>query len=107
MKEEHLLTGPLEPTNRPYALGQDRRRRDVLELQPAVRVRNTSPSCPPTCTAPATTTIRRTSHVHPGPDPQVPRGQGGQCRDGHVWGTGTPKREFLYSDDMADACACT
>ncbi len=37
LREDSLLTGPLEPTNRPYALGQDRWRRDVLELQPAVR----------------------------------------------------------------------
>jgi nucleoside-diphosphate-sugar epimerase len=45
------------------------------------------------------------SHVIPGAAAQVPRGETTR-RQATVtmWGTGTPRREFLYSDDMADAC---
>jgi nucleoside-diphosphate-sugar epimerase len=41
---------------------------------------------------------------HPGAAAQVPRGQAARRATVTVWGTGTPRREFLYSDDMADAC---
>jgi GDP-L-fucose synthase len=55
MKEEHLLTGPMEPTNRPYALAKIA---GVEMCGPTTgsTARGSSCRCPPTCTAPATTT---------------------------------------------------
>ena len=59
IKEEYLLTGPLEPTNRAYASGQDRRNRNVLVLQPPVRHQVSWPRCQPICMDLATISICR------------------------------------------------
>ena len=74
-------------------------------LQPAVRHALVSPPCRRTYTVRATTTTSQTSHVLPAlirKMHEAKRAPGG--RGAPVWGTGTPRREFLYSDDLADAC---
>ena len=104
-RRSYLLTGPLEPTNRPYALAKIAGIEMCWRYNRQYGTQLSWPRCPPTCTARATTTTRTNSHVHPGADAQVPRGQDSAATQAvTVWGTGTPRREFLYSDDMADAC---
>ena len=44
------------------------------------------------------------SHVLPGADPALPRGPAYECPEVVLWGSGTPRREFLHVDDLADAC---
>ena len=97
----HRPAGADQPALR---AGQDRRHRDVLELQPPVRHAATSPRCRPTCTARATTTTRTNSHVIPALLRKFHEAKQRGDTTVTVWGTGTPRREFLYSDDMADAC---
>ena len=60
--------------------------------------------CRPTSTARTTTSTSTQLARAAGADPQVPRGQDRRARRGRVWGTGTPRREFLHVDDLADAC---
>ena len=109
LKEEYLLTGPLEETNRAYAIAKIARHRAVPQPQP--RVRHRLPL------ADADQPVRPRRQLRPrvqpraaGDDPQVPRGQGrrGGGRGGPeaglaLWGTGTPRREFLYVEDVGRA----
>ena len=103
MKEEYLLTGPLEPTNRAYALAKIagiemcwsyNRQYDTKYL--AVM--------PTNLYGPGDNYDLRSSHVLPALIRKAHEArQRGDDRL-EVWGTGRPRREFLYSDDMADAC---
>ncbi len=103
IREEHLLTGPLEPTNRPYALAKIA----GIEMCWAYnRQYGTRYLCamPNNMYGPGDNYDLQTSHVLPAllrkfHDAKV-RGD----KTVTVWGTGKPRREFLYSDDMADAC---
>ena len=107
MPESCLLTGPLEPTNRPYALakiagvemcwsynrqyGKDGGTRYLAAM-------------PTNLYGPGDNYHPTHSHVIPA---LLRKFHEAKLRgDAHVtvWGTGTPRREFLYSDDMADAC---
>ena len=75
---------------------QDRRHQDVLVLQPPVRHALPRAPCRRTSTVPGDNYDLQTSHVLPGADPQVPRGQAARAtRSVTVWGSGTPRREFL------------
>ena len=103
MKEEYLLTGPLEPTNRPYALAKIA----GIEMCSAYNRQYGTKYLavmPTNLYGPGDNYDLRTSHVLPAlirkTHEAKTRGDGKLV----VWGTGKPKREFLYSDDMADAC---
>lgn len=104
MKEEYLLTGPLEPTNRPYALAKIA----GIEMCSAYNRQYGTKYLavmPTNLYGPGDNYDLRTSHVLPA---LIRKTHEAKTRgDGElvVWGTGKPKREFLYSDDMADACA--
>jgi len=110
MKEEYLLTGPLEPTNRPYALAKIA----GIEMCWAYNCQYSAKFIsvmPTNLYGPNDNFDLETSHVLPAlirkmheakvvsqppalsPQPSV-----------IVWGTGIPRREFLYVDDLADAC---
>ena len=103
MREEHLLTGPLEPTNRPYAvakiagieLAEGLHRQhgdDVVSLMPT------------NLYGPGDNFDLATSHVLPA---LVRRFDQAPAPTDTVtlWGTGAPRREFLHADDLADAVA--
>ncbi|MEW6694024.1 MAG: GDP-L-fucose synthase [Pseudomonadota bacterium] len=136
IKEEYLLTGPLEPTNRPYAVAKIA----GIEMcwaynrQYGTRLLAVMPT---NLYGPGDNYDLMNSHVIPamlrkfhlaklameknwpaieaderrhGPIPEdIKRDLHAACFEGKpprvvLWGTGTPRREFLYSDDMADAC---
>src|SRR5574340_1151212 len=103
MKEEHLLTGPLEPTNRPYALAKIagiemcwsyNRQYDTQYL--AVM--------PTNLYGPGDNYHPQNSHAIPALIRRFHEAKLNSAPSVAIWGTGTPRREFLYSDDMADAC---
>ncbi|MDA1116574.1 MAG: GDP-L-fucose synthase [Proteobacteria bacterium] len=103
MKEEHLLTGPLEPTNRPYALAKIA----GIEMCSAYNRQYGTQFLavmPTNLYGPGDNYDLRTSHVLPA---LIRKAHEAKARGDEalvVWGTGKPRREFLYSDDMADAC---
>ncbi len=113
IKEEYLLTGPLEPTNRPYAIAKIA---GVEMCWSYNRQYGTGflAAMPTNLYGPGDNYDLENSHVLPalirkfheakmrGSSPLTPY----SSPDDKVvvWGTGAPRREFLYSDDMADAC---
>lgn len=103
MKEEYLLTGPLEvyqPSLRP---GQDRRRRNVLDCNRQYGTQYLA-VMPANLYGPGDNYHPENSHVIPALIRKFHEAKQNDAPTVTVWGTGTPKREFLYSEDMADAC---
>ena len=103
MKEEHLLTGLLEPTNEPYAIAKIA----GIKLCEAYRRQygsNFISAMPTNLYGPNDNFDLAQSHVLPAlirkfHDAKVARGT-----EVVIWGTGSPRREFLHVDDLADAC---
>src|SRR5450830_76067 len=104
MKEEYLLTGPLEPTNRPYALAKIAGIEMCWSYNRQYGTRYLA-VMPTNLYGPGDNYDLQNSHVLPALIRKFHEAK--QRGDATVpaWGTGTPLREFLYSDDMADACA--
>jgi GDP-L-fucose synthase len=103
IKEEYLLTGPLEPTNRPYALAKIA----GLEMCWAFNRQYGSRylcAMPNNMYGPGDNYDLETSHVLAALIRKFHDAKAGGARKVTLWGTGTPRREFLHSDDMADAC---
>ena len=103
MKEEYLLTGPLEPTNRPYALAKIA----GIEMCHAYnRQYGTKYMAvmPTNLYGPNDSYDLNNSHVLPALIRKMHEAKQANAKEVVVWGSGTPRREFLYSDDMADAC---
>ena len=103
MKEEYLLTGPLEPTNRPYALAKIA----GIEMCSAYNRQYGTQYLavmPTNLYGPGDNYDLRTSHVLPALIRKAHEAKQRGDAALVVWGTGKPRREFLYSDDMADAC---
>lgn len=103
IKEEYLLTGPLELTNRPYALAKI----SGIEMCWSYnRQYGTRYICamPTNLYGPGDNYDLRNSHVLPALIRKIHEAKIGQLPEVVVWGTGTPRREFLYSDDVANAC---
>jgi GDP-L-fucose synthase len=104
IKEEYLLTGELEPSNRGYALAKIA----DIEACKAYRKQHNCDfiSCMPTnLYGPGDNYHSKNSHVIPGMLRKIH--EAAQEIDGKpvwLWGTGSPIREFLYSEDMARAC---
>ncbi len=105
MQEEHLLTGPLEPTNRPYAIAKIA----GLELAESFHRQHGDDMVslmPTNLYGPGDNFDLATSHVLPALIRKIDDAVG---RDGApdqpvtIWGTGTPRREFLHADDLARA----
>lgn len=103
MKEEYLLTGPLEATNRPYALAKIA---GVEMCWSYNRQYGTQflAVMPTNLYGPGDNYHPENSHVIPALIRKFHEAKQNQVAQVMVWGTGTPMREFLYSDDMADAC---
>jgi GDP-L-fucose synthase len=103
MKEEYLLTGPLEPTNRPYALAK------IAGIEMCWSYNRQYGTqylavMPTNLYGPGDNYDLNNSHVIPALIRKFHEAKVNNQPTVTVWGSGTPKREFLYSDDMADAC---
>ena len=103
MRESALLTGPLEPTNRPYALAKIAGIEMCWSYNRQYGTKYLA-AMPTNLYGPGDNYHPENSHVIPALLRKFHEAK--QRGDGTVtvWGTGTPRREFLYSDDMADAC---
>lgn len=103
MRETALLTGPLEPTNRPYALAKIAGIEMCWSYNRQYGTKYLA-AMPTNLYGPGDNYHPENSHVIPALLRKFHEAK--QRGDGTVtvWGTGTPRREFLYSDDMADAC---
>ena len=103
MKEEYLLTGKLEPTNRPYAVAKIA----GIEMCWAYN-RQYSTQClvamPTNMYGPGDNYDLETSHALPALIRKIHEAKLKGSPEIAIWGTGKPRREFLYSDDVADAC---
>lgn len=103
MKEEHLLTGPLEPTNRPYALAKIAGVEMCWSYNRQYGTKYLA-VMPTNLYGPGDNYHPENSHVIPALIRKFHEAKLANSPSVTVWGTGTPRREFLYSDDMADAC---
>ena len=102
MKEEYLLTGPLESTNRPYAVAK------IAGIELCWSYNKEYGTgflalMPTNLYGPGDNYDLQTSHVLPALVRKMHEAKVDKSASVTVWGTGTPRREFLYSDDMADA----
>lgn len=103
MTEDCLMTGPLEPTNRPYALAKIA----GIEMCHAYNRQYGTKymaAMPTNLYGPNDNYDLNNSHVLPALIRKMHEAKLSNAKEVVVWGTGTPKREFLYSEDMADAC---
>ena len=103
MKEEHLLTGPLEPTNRPYALAKIAGIEMCWSYNRQYGTKYLA-AMPTNLYGPGDNYHPENSHVIPALLRKFHEAKLAHFPTVTVWGSGTPKREFLYSDDMAKAC---
>jgi GDP-L-fucose synthase len=103
MKEEYLLTGPLEPTNRPYALAKIAGIEMCWSYNRQYGTKFLA-AMPTNLYGPGDNYDLSNSHVIPALIRKFHEAKQTGKKEVVVWGTGNPRREFLYSDDMADAC---
>jgi GDP-L-fucose synthase len=103
IKEEYLLTGPLEPTNRPYAIAKIA---GIEMCWSYNRQYGTRYLCamPTNLYGPGDNYDLQASHVLPALIRKFHEAKLRNDRSVTVWGTGAPRREFLHADDMAQAC---
>lgn len=103
MKEDYLLTGELEPTNEPYAIAKIT---GIKMCQAYNRQYGTNfiSVMPTNLYGPNDNFDLETSHVLPALIRKVHEAKAGYQPEVEIWGTGEPKREFLFVDDLADAC---
>jgi GDP-L-fucose synthase len=104
MKEEYLLTGELEPTNEPYAVAKIAGIK-MCQAYDAQYKTNFISVMPTNLYGPNDNFNLETSHVLPALIRKFHEAKAGGSPSVTIWGTGTPRREFLYIDDLADACA--
>lgn len=103
IKEEFLMTGALEPTNEPYALAKIA---GIKMCESYNRQYGTDYRCvmPTNLYGPGDNYHPENSHVIPALIQRFHQAKKNGAREVVIWGTGTPRREFLYVDDMASAC---
>lgn len=102
MKEEHLLTGPLEPTNEWYAIAKIA----GIKMCEAYRRQfgfNAISLMPTNLYGPGDNFDLQNSHVLPALIRKMHEAKERGDASVTLWGTGTPRREFLHVDDLADA----
>lgn len=103
LKEDYLLTGPLEETNEPYAIAKiagiklceayrDQYGANFISVMPT-NLYGTGDNYHP-----------ENSHVLPALIRKFHEAKQSEAAAVTIWGTGTPRREFLFADDLADAC---
>ncbi len=103
MKEEYLLTGELEPTNRPYALAKIGGIEMCWAYNRQYGTRYLS-AMPTNLYGLGDNYDLNNSHVLPALIRKMHEAKRGGAATVTLWGTGSPYREFLYSDDLARAC---
>jgi GDP-L-fucose synthase len=103
MKEEYLLTGPLEPTNEPYALAKIAGIRTCQSYNRQYGTNYIS-VMPTNLYGPHDNFDLETSHVIPALIRKFHEAKIQSNSSVTIWGTGSPRREFLHVDDLADAC---
>ncbi len=103
MKEEYLLTGPLESTNEPYAIAKITGIKMCQEYNRQYGT-NFIAAMPTNLYGPNDNFDLQTSHVFPALIRKFTEAAERGDREVVVWGTGTPRREFLHADDMARGC---
>lgn len=103
MKEEYLLTGELEPTNEPYAVAKIA---GIKMCQSYNRQYGTNyvSVMPANLYGPNDNFDLQTSHVLPALIRKFHEAKLARSPSVTIWGTGTPMREFLYIEDLVDAC---
>jgi GDP-L-fucose synthase len=103
MKEEYLLDGKLEPTNEPYAIAKIA---GIKMCQAYNRQYGTNfiSVMPTNLYGPNDNFDLQNSHVLPAAIRKFVDARESHSPSVTIWGTGTPRREFLHVDDMADAC---
>lgn len=103
LKEEYLLTGELEPTNEPYAIAKIA----GIKMCDAYRSQygcNFISAMPTNLYGPNDNYDLQKSHVIPALLSKFHQAKMSSAQSVEIWGTGTPLREFLHVDDLADAC---
>ncbi len=103
LKEEYLLTGALEPTNEPYAIAKIA----GIKMCEAYRDQagcNFISAMPTNLYGPNDNYDLENSHVLPALIRKFHEAKLGNEPEVEIWGTGSPKREFLHVDDLAEAC---
>ena len=103
LREDSMLTGPLEPTNEPYAIAKIA----GIKMVEAYRSQYGSDFInvmPTNLYGPGDNYHPEHSHVVAALIRRFHEAKVAGVKDVVVWGTGTPRREFLYVDDLADAC---
>ena len=101
--EDSLLTGPLEPTNEPYAIAK------IAGIKLCETYRNQYganfiSAMPTNLFGPGDNYDLKTSHVLPALLRKIHTAKATDAPSVPLWGTGTPKREFLHVDDLAAGC---
>ncbi len=103
MKEEYLLSGPLEPTNQAYALAKIA----GIEMCRSYNRQHGArflAAMPNNLYGPGDNYDLQNSHVLPALIRKMHEAKQRGVPEVTLWGSGRPRREFLYSDDMAEAC---
>ena len=103
IREDYLLTGPLEPTNEPYAIAKIAGVK-LCESYNRQYGRQYICAMPTNLYGPNDNYDLATSHVLPALLRKAHEARERGDSEYVVWGSGTPRREFLYVDDLADAC---
>jgi GDP-L-fucose synthase len=103
IKEDYLLTGPLEFTNRAYAIAKIAGVEMCRSYNRQYGTRYVA-AMPTNLYGPGDNYDLAASHVLPALIRKMHDAKAGGHDRVVIWGTGKPRREFLYSDDMADAC---
>jgi GDP-L-fucose synthase len=103
IKEEYLLTGPLEPTNRPYAVAKIAGIEMCWSYNRQHNTRYLS-AMPANLYGPGDNFDPQNSHVLAALIRKVAEARAAGRKQIEVWGTGTPRRELLFSEDLAEAC---
>ncbi|MEM7369330.1 MAG: GDP-L-fucose synthase [Bacteroidota bacterium] len=103
MQEEHLLTGLLEPTNEPYAIAKIA----GIKLCEAYRDQygcNFISAMPTNLYGPNDNYDLQNSHVLPALIRKFHEAKHARAASVEIWGDGSPQREFMHVDDLAEAC---
>jgi len=103
IKEEYLLSGPLEPTNRAYALAKIAGVEQCWSYNRQHGARFLA-AMPTNLYGPGDQYDLRNSHVLPALLRKIHEAKRDGLREVTLWGSGRPRREFLYSDDLGEAC---
>lgn len=103
MKEGYLLTGSLEPTNEPYAVAKIAGMK-MCESYNRQYGSSFISIVPANVYGPKDNFDTEGSHVIPALLRRFHEAKLSGVRDVVIWGSGSPKREFIYADDLADAC---